>query len=742
MAIGCRDEGPEPSSVQMAVAMVTSLATTSDLTPGLTPGRSAPLGASRSGDGVNFSLYARDATAVELCLFDTVDAAEPSACLPLNAEAHRSGHYWHGWVPGLAPGQHYGYRVHGPDAPSSGLRCDPRHLLLDPYGEALAVPRGYDRSQGQQRGERGWANAIKTVVADLDAYDWQGDRPLNRPAREAIIYELHVKGFTAHPSGGLNPATAGTYAGLIEKIPYLQDLGITAVELLPVFQFDPQDAPAGLPNYWGYQPISFLVPHHGYSSAWRQDGDALAVLDEFRDMVKALHRAGIEVILDVVFNHTAEAGADGPTFSYRGLANRDYYLLDPADPSRYLDVTGCFNTFNGNNPVVRRLIRHSLRHWVQHFHIDGFRFDLASVLARDESGKPVPRPPILWDLDTDPVLAGTKLIAEAWDAAGLYQVGSFVGDRWQEWNGRFRDDLRRFLKGDGAQVAAVSQRLIGSPDIYGPKQREAEASINFITCHDGFTLADLVSYNHKHNEANGEDNRDGSDDNASWNCGVEGPSSDPEIQALRQRQIRNFLALLMLSAGTPMLGMGDEICRSQAGNNNAYCQDNPISWLDWGLLEQHQDIHRFVRELVTYRQRRDVVVDDRAFSLADLLHRNQIRWNGVIPGQPDRSDDSRSLALTLTSTSHRFRCALMVNAWWEPLTFTLPEADFGSQCWHRWIDTTLPSPDDIVPWDQAEPVDQTQVELGPRSVVVLITGHQGLISNSDPATMAANRISS
>jgi isoamylase len=718
----------------MAGSMVTSVATT----PGLLPGQPAPLGASVSGGGVNFSLYARDATAVELCLFDSLGAEQPSVCLPLAGEAHRSGHYWHGWVQGLGPGQLYGYRVHGPHDPSAGLRCDARQLLLDPYGHALAVPAGYCRSQAQSDGPQGWADAIKSVVADLDAYDWQGDRPLNRPSRETIIYELHVRGFTVHPSGGLNPATAGTYAGLIDKIPYLKDLGITAVELLPVFQFDPQDAPAGLPNYWGYQPISFLVPHHAYSSAWREDADALAVLDEFRDMVKALHRAGIEVILDVVFNHTAEAGADGPTFSYRGLANSDYYLLDPADPSAYLDVTGCFNTFNGNNPVVRRLIRDSLRHWVQHFHIDGFRFDLASVLARDESGNPEPRPPILWDLDTDPVLAGTKLIAEAWDAAGLYQVGSFVGDRWQEWNGRFRDDLRRFIKGDGGQVAAVSQRLIGSPDIYGPKRREAEASINFITCHDGFTLADLVSYNDKHNEANGEASRDGSADNASWNCGVEGPSSDPEVQALRKRQIRNFLALLMLSAGTPMLGMGDELCRTQGGNNNAYCQDNPTSWLDWDLLEQNRDIHRFVRELCTYRQRRDIVVDGQRLSLADLLQRNQISWNGVQPGQPDHSDGSRSLALTLTSSGHRFRCALMVNAWWEPLTFALPEADFGGQLWHRWIDTALPSPLDIVPWDQAQPVDQQQAQLAPRSLMVLITGHQGLISSSAPTAMAAN----
>ncbi|MBM5799523.1 MAG: glycogen debranching enzyme, partial [Cyanobacteria bacterium K_DeepCast_35m_m2_023] len=523
-----------------------------------------------------------------------------------------------------------------------------------------------------------------------------------------------------HASSGVPQATAGTYRGLIDKIPYLLNLGVTAVELLPVFQFDPQEAPGGHPNYWGYQPISFFVPHHGYGSS---SGGGLALLDEFRDMVKAFHRAGLEVILDVVFNHTAEDGGDGPIFSYRGLANADYYLLDPADPSRYIDDTGCHNTFNANNPIVRRLIRHSLRHWVEHFHIDGFRFDLASVLARDETGQPVPRPPILWDLDTDPVLAGTKLIAEAWDAAGLYQVGSFSGDRWQEWNGRFRDDLRRFVKGDPGQVAKVAQRLIGSPDIYRSKHREAEASINFICCHDGFTLADLVSYNGKHNEANGENNRDGSDDNASWNCGVEGPVDDATINSLRQRQIRNFLALLLLSAGTPMLAMGDEICRSQRGNNNAYCQDNDISWLDWTLLDQHHDLHRFVRALIAYRKRRDFVVDGEGLSLADLLRRNEVNWHGVNPDQPDWGDASHSLALTLTSISHRFRLCLMVNAWWEPLLFTLPPADFGSEQWHRWIDTAQPSPDDIIDWDSAAAIDQPRYAVAPRSLVVLIAGH-------------------
>lgn len=688
------------------------------------PGQAAPLGASLDAGGVNFSVYASDPAAVELCLFDAPDDPEPSAVLPMLGEAHHIAHYWHGRVAGLKAGQHYGFRVHRPDGAAAGVWCDPQQLLLDPYAKALAVPSGYQRDQGQRHGSQGWAHAIKSVVADLDVYDWEGDRPLNRPPRETIIYELHVKGFTADPSSGVPQTRAGTYAGLIDKIPYLQDLGVTAVELLPVFQFDPQDAPAGLPNYWGYQPLSFFVPHHAYASSRGDEGAALAVLDEFRTMVKAFHRAGIEVILDVVFNHTAEADASGPMFSYRGLANADYYLLDPIDSTCYIDDTGCRNTFNANNPVVRRLIRHSLRHWVEHFHVDGFRFDLASVLARDESGQPVPRPPILWDLDTDPVLAGTKLIAEAWDAAGLYQVGSFSGERWQEWNGRFRDDVRHFLKGDTGQVTQVAQRLIGSPDIYGAKQREVEASINFICCHDGFTLTDLVSYNDKHNEANGEDNRDGASDNASWNCGVEGPTDDPDVTVLRQRQIRNFFTLLLFSSGTPMLAMGDELCRSQAGNNNAYCQDNPISWFNWNLLQHHADLHRFVRELIAYRQRRDFVVDGEPLSLSELLRRHQVSWHGVEPDRPDWSEQSHSLAMTLTSASHRFRLCLMANAWWEPLHFTLPPADFGNEQWHRWIDTARPSPDDITAWEQAPVIEQPSLTVADRSVVVLFAGHQ------------------
>jgi len=668
----------------------------------VTAGSSSPLGSSLRDGGVNFCLYAKDATLVELCLFDRAEAEEPAVVVRFEGELHRTNHYWHGWLPDVQPGQLYGYRVHGPQAPERGLRFDPTRLLIDPYGLALSMPTAV-------------GGTMKSVVVDPGHYDWEGDRPLQRPARDTVIYELHVRGFTADPSSGVAPPRAGTYAGLIEKIPYLQDLGITAVELLPVFQFDPHDAPAGLPNYWGYQPISFFVPHHGYSTR----SDPFGPLDEFRDLVKAMHRAGIEVILDVVFNHTAEGDETGSTFCYRGIANSDYYLL-ASDPSRYADYTGCGNTLNANNPVVRRLIRHSLRYWVEQMHVDGFRFDLASVLSRDETGAPSPLPPILWDIDTDPVLAGTKLIAEAWDAAGLYQVGSFVGDCWQEWNGRFRDDVRGFLKGDRGMVPRVTQRLIGSPDIYGYEHRRAEASINFITCHDGFTLADVVSYNIKHNGANGENNRDGSSDNFSWNCGVEGPTDDPAVLALRQRQLRNFLTLLLLAAGTPMLAMGDEVCRSQQGNNNVYCQDGPISWMDWTLMDRHADLRRYVQQLIAFRQRRDVVVDREDLILEDLLQRNQVSWHGIEPGRPDWGQDSRSFAVTITSSAHRFRWHLMANAWWEPLSFCLPPPAVAERPWRRWIDTALPSPDDIVNWGEGCSVVGAQCQLAPRSIQVVI----------------------
>src|SRR5688572_7641557 len=671
--------------------------------------RAAPLGATLTDAGVHFSVFSKHATRIDLLLFDDGHTSRPSSIIPLDAKRHRTYHYWHTFVPDLAPGQLYAYRADGPFAPERGLRFDREKVLLDPYGLAVSVPPTYDRGAAMRPGDTA-RTAMKSVVAEPGRYDWEGDTPLRRPYVETIIYELHVRGFTRHPSSGVTTHKRGTFAGLVEKIPYLKDLGITAVELLPVFQFDPYDAPTGV-NYWGYQPVSFFAPHHAYSS---QKGP-LAVLDEFRDMIKALHRAGIEVILDVVFNHTTEGGPDGPTLCYRGLANDFYYILEK-DKSRYANYSGCGNTLNANQSIVRRLIQDSLRYWVTQMHVDGFRFDLASILSRDENGHPLPNPPILWDIESDPLLAGTKLVAEAWDAAGLYQVGSFIGDTWQEWNGRFRDDVRGFLKGNTQSVGRVAARLLGSPDIYGHESREAEQSVNFVACHDGFTLNDVVSYNVKHNDANGEDNRDGANDNQSWNCGAEGPTDDPAIERLRERQIRNFFALELLSAGTPMLLMGDEVRRTQHGNNNAYCHDCELTWFDWRLVERHADIHRFVKLLNGFRQRRDVVTGGEALTLHQLLERAPIEWHGVALGRPDWSDDSHSLAFTLRSLAARFLFHGMLNAYWEPLAFQLPSGDAP---WRRCLDTALRSPDDIRLWADAPCVTETIYTVQPRSVVLL-----------------------
>jgi isoamylase len=652
---------------------------------------------------------------VELLLFDREDDARPSSVIHVDPIANRSYHYWHVFVPGVQPGQIYGYRVHGPFDPPKGLRFDPGKVLLDPYGRAVVVPKNYSRDAAYQEGDNA-ATAMKSVVVDPYTYDWEGDTPLERPSSQTIVYEMHVRGFTRHPSSGVAAKLRGTFAGLIEKVPYLRELGITAVELLPVFQFDAQDAPAGRVNYWGYAPVCFFAPHQAYSS--RQD--PLGPVDEFRDMVKALHRAGIEIILDVVFNHTAEGNQGGPTLSFRGLDNDAYYILEQ-DRSRYANYSGTGNTLNANHPIVRRMIVDSLRYWVAQMHVDGFRFDLASILARDESGHLMSNPPVLWDIESDPALAGTKFIAEAWDAAGLYQVGSFVGDSWKEWNGRFRDDVRSFFRSEEGSVTRLADRLIGSPEIYSHKQREAEQSVNFVTCHDGFTLNDLVSYNEKHNEANGEDNRDGANDNRSWNCSFEGPTNDPAVEKLRNRQVKNFLTVTMLSLGLPMIQMGDEVRRTQQGNNNAYCQDSETSWLDWTLVAKHADVHRFMKLLIRRRLLRDLEAEYQLVTLNQLLHDANIAWHGVKLGQPDWSHYSHSLALSLDVRDEGIRLYCILNAYWEPLDFELPATGNGDRDpWRRWIDTSLDSPRDIVEWRISPPIPGRTYRVGPRSMVVLL----------------------
>jgi len=681
---------------------------------GKTNGQSSPLGATVRADGVNFSVYSRNASSIELLLFEREDDAKPARVIDIDSVTNRTYHYWHVFVPEAQAGQIYAYRVHGAFDPAKGIRFDPEKLLLDPYGRGVVVPRNYTRGTARQKGDNA-ATAMKSVVVDPHTYDWEGDTPLANPSSRTVVYEMHVRGFTRHPSSGVAENRRGTYAGLIEKIPYLRDLGITAVELLPVFQFDPQDCPVGLVNYWGYAPVSFFAPHQAYSS----EQDPLGPINEFRDMVKALHRAGIEVILDVVYNHTAEGGQDGPTLCFRGFDNGAYYMLE-RDLSVYANYSGCGNTLNANHPVVRRMIVDSLRYWVGEMHVDGFRFDLASILSRDSSGHTMATPPVLWDIESDPTLAGTKLIAEAWDAAGLYQVGSFIGDSWKEWNGRFRDDVRSFIRGEQGSVTRFADRILGSAEIYAHKQREMEQSVNFVTCHDGFTLNDLVSYDQKHNQANLEDNRDGSNDNRSWNCGVEGPTEDSAVERLRNQQVKNFFTITMLSLGMPMILMGDEMRRTQGGNNNAYCYDNANNWMDWGLLEKHADVHRFVKLLIARRLLRDAEAEQQRKSLDQLLREARKAWHGVRVEQPDWSDWSHSLALGAELRKQRLLFHLMTNAYWKALDFELPPTDDrGGDPWHCWINTALKSPLDIVEWQKAPAISDDKYRVEARSVVML-----------------------
>ena len=676
-------------------------------------GSSFPLGATVRPDGVNFCVFSKNSTALELLLFDDADAVRPARVIRLDPERNRTFYYWHVFVPGIGNGQLYGLRAHGPHDPARGFRFDGEKLLLDPYTRAVSVGANYDRDAARGPGDN-CAQALKSVVVDPAGYDWEGDTPLHTPLADTVIYELHVGGFTRHPNSGVTPGKRGTYAGLMERIPYLQDLGITAVELLPVQQYDELDAPPRHRNYWGYSPCAFFAPHSGYSSR----SDRLGPVDEFRDLVKALHRAGIEVILDVVFNHTCEGDRHGPTMSLKGLENIAYYI-PKSDRSRYANFSGCGNTVNSNHSIVRRLILDCLRYWVAEMHVDGFRFDLASVLSRDEEGHPLKDPPILWSIESDPVLAGTKIIAEAWDAGGLYQVGSFIGDKFAEWNGCYRDDVRRFVKGDDGMVATLMQRITGSPDLYRDAARDPHRSINFISCHDGFTQNDLVTYDVKHNEANGEDNRDGGNDNHSWNCGVEGPTDDPKIEALRLRQLKNFATILFLSQGTPMFQMGDEVRRTQRGNNNAYCQNNEISWFDWEGLQRQAELLRFVKGLISFRKGTQVLRREQFWTTNGSRGQSPLTWHGDRLGKPDYGHSSRSIAYSLVDPYTREYLHVMLNAYWKPLVFALPEAPQGMR-WCRVIDTAWETPQDLVALADAPVVDSDQCQLMARSSVVLV----------------------
>lgn len=674
-------------------------------------GKSFPLGATICESGVNFSIFSKHATGMDLVLFPST-TVERMRIISLDPVKNRTYFYWHVFVPGIVAGQQYGFKAHGPYDVSKGLRFDSGKLLLDPYCRAVAGWEQYDRTAARSPGDN-TATALRSIVVDNSGYDWNGDVLPGTPYAETVIYEMHVGGFTRNSNSGVDASKRGTFAGVIEKIAYLKELGVTAVELMPVQEFDP--CADGRVNYWGYNTLAFLAPHHGYCVG----GDAAAGISEFKDMVKALHKAGIEVILDVVFNHTAEGNQDGPTVCFKGLDNPIYYILEDGT-GNFCNYSGCGNSFNGNHPVVGRLIMDSLRYWVQEMHVDGFRFDLAAALSRDTHGESLSRPPLLWTIESDPVLAGTKLIAEAWDAAGLYKVGWFVNtSNWYaEWNGPFRDDVRRFVKSDNGTVASLASRIAGSGDIYLDANREPNRSVNFITCHDGFTLRDLVSFNSKHNEANGENNRDGNDANHSWNCGVEGESNDPAVESLRVRQMKNLLSILFLSQGTPMLLMGDEIARTQNGNNNAYCHDDKMTWFDWDKLNEQLELLEFIKKLVRFTQHSEIFKQQKAISAAMDDSSVRVIWHGVELWRPDFSADSHSLALTLEHPASAERLHILLNSYWEPLQFELPEV-VGGKAWKRIADTSLAPPHDFCWPDKAASVHQIAYLCAPRSVVLL-----------------------
>ena len=675
-----------------------------------------PYGAIVHDDGVQFVVFSRSATAMRVLTYDKVADREPSEIIDFDPDLNRWGDVWSVFVPGMDPGRLYHLQASGPYDPERGHRFDPQARLIDPYAKALAghfLPA-----------DDGIIRPPKCVVVD-DEFDWQDDRHLRYALSETIIYELHVRGLTRSRSSGVKHP--GTYLGVIEKIPYLQSLGVTAVELMPVHEFPIYDCigqKPEWPNYWGYDPLALFGPHRGYA-AGKEPG---CQVHEFKQMVRALHQAGIEVILDVVFNHTAEGNHEGPVLSFKGLENRVYYMLE-GEGGYYRNYSGCGNTLNGNHPIVRELIFHCLRHWVHNYHIDGFRFDLASILSRDRNGNLIPNPPVVEAIGEDPLLADTKIIAEAWDAAGAYQVGTFANLRWAEWNGRYRDDVRRFWRSDHNMSGAFATRLAGSSDLYQPGGRRPYHSINFITSHDGFTLNDLVSYNEKHNLDNGENNADGDNNNYSNNYGVEGPTRRRAVERVRLRQIKNMMASLLLSQGVPMLLAGDECRRTQRGNNNAYCQDNAISWFDWRLVDKHESLHRFCQALIAYRRSEPTVRQE------NFLNGGPVRpgglpdasWYNAEGGPVDWNQNGSSLICLLGAVpadakqdQPNHHVLLLCHAGLEPREFHLP-AITRQINWALFINTAADPPGDIYPdLDGPALPDSGLVRLQPRSLVCYV----------------------
>ncbi len=682
-------------------------------------------GATPATGGCGFSLFSKNATSVEILFFDNPDDAAPARRILFDSTVNRTGDVWHIHVPGIRHGQLYGYLVDGPWHPEDeGHRFNAHKLLLDPYAkavvggyewnrnEAYAYERfGADGDLGFSRLEN-FGTSPKAVVID-DSYDWERVRSPARPLVDSVIYEAHVRSMTRDPSSGV-PA-AGSYLGLIDRIPYLKDLGITAVELLPIHEFNPgeniktnPETGEPLTNFWGYSTVNFFSPASWFAS----DGDGRTAVREFKDLVKALHREGLEVILDVVYNHTAEGNEYGPTVSFRGLDNAVYYMLDRG--RHYLNYSGCGNTLNCSHPVVRRLILDSLRYWVVEYHVDGFRFDLAAILGRGPAGEWIPNYSVLNDIALDPLLSKTKIIAEGWDAGGLFKVGDFPSG-WAEWNSHFRDDARSFVKSDFATLPAMARRFAGSSDLFQESKRKPWHGINFITAHDGFTLTDLVSYNQKHNWSNAEDNRDGNSWNLSWNGGVEGVTRDPEILKHRGRQSRNLLSLLFLSQGTPMLQSGDEFGFTKWGNNNTYCHDNRLNWLDWTLLEKNRDLWAFTRSLIALRHSHPALRRTSFFQ-----GNGDIRWTSPEGGPTDWSPESRSLSVWISGQRrHTGADRDAPNLWlalhfhWQPRTFNRPEPSPAAR-WVKLIDTM-----ETGTFHPAEaPEVKAEITLGPRSLVL------------------------
>ena len=659
-----------------------------------------PYGAVIHDHGVQFVVFSRSATALRLLLYKTIDDTEPVDVLHLDPQTDRWGDIWSVFVPGVQAGQLYHFQADGPYDPENGQRFDAQARLIDPYAKALA---------GRfQPGSDGVIRPPKCVVVE-DYFDWEGDRHLRRELSETVIYEMHVRGFTKSASSGVQHP--GTYLGMIEKIPYLQSLGVTAVELMPIHEFPIRHVSGHetkRPNYWGYDPLAFFSPHRGYAAS----DEPGAQVREFKQLVKSLHQAGIEVILDVVFNHTCEGNERGPVLSFKGLENRVYYMLD-TDRRRYRNYSGCGNTINGNHPIVREMIFNCLRHWVHNYHVDGFRFDLASILSRNQSGELVPNAPIVNAIAEDPLLADTKIIAEAWDAAGAYQVGSFgVDERWAEWNGRYRDEVRSFWRGDVDTLGAFATRLAGSSDLYERTGRAPHCSINFITSHDGFTLNDLVSYREKQNAENEEDNRDGENHNLSDGYGAEGPTRKKAIESLRARQIRNMMTTLLLSQGVPMLLSGDECRRTQKGNNNAYCQDNATSWFDWNLVDRHADLWRFCQSLIHFRCRQPTVRRQQFLTgrVSQPGGLPDVSWYAADGGPVDWAGPSALICLltrpTMDEQSTANACELLflLNSTSDLQDFVLP-AVARSFRWRMFVDTAAKPPGDIFPAGDGPPLD-------------------------------------